>query len=262
MTALIVDDEPLARDAMSHVLSHRKDIDSFESAGDAIEALEKLREHEFGLLMLDISMPELSGLEMVDSLVEMNKPLPSVVFVTAHHEHAVAAFERHAVDYVLKPYTEQRINAAIDAAVRRNQGERAIRLMGIGKGSAQRQTNDRSGRIAVKSQGRILLVNPAEIVSVQADGNYVLLNRGSGSDLLRVSISEAADKLQPFGFIRIHRSTLVNSAFVTTIQPWFTGEYVLTLRDGKEYTVTRKYKQNLASLAEFWIGAEGFAEPK
>jgi two-component system LytT family response regulator len=97
------------------------------------------------------------------------------------------------------------------------------------------------------------------VIAVQAEGNYVLLERGSGSYLLRESISTVAEKLRPYGFIRIHRSVLVNSSFVEEIKPYLTGEYGLRVKGGKEYTVTRTYKNNLKSLAEFWIGSDTFS---
>ena len=115
-----------------------------------------------------------------------------------------------------------------------------------------------STRIAIKVKGRILLINLGDVVAVLAEGNYVLLQQESISYLLRESISVAAQKLEPFGFIRIHRSVLVNVAFVVEIAPYPTGEYGLRVRGGKEYIVTRTYKRNLKSLAEFWIGTSAF----
>jgi DNA-binding LytR/AlgR family response regulator len=111
-----------------------------------------------------------------------------------------------------------------------------------------------SPRVALKVKGKILFINPGDVVAVQAEGNYVLLHRESSSYLLRESISMVAKKLEPYGFIRIHRSVLVNTLFVEEIRPYSTGEYGLLLKGGKEYTVTRTYKKNLKSLAEFWIG--------
>jgi two-component system LytT family response regulator len=116
----------------------------------------------------------------------------------------------------------------------------------------------KSAKIAIKTKGRILFVDPADVVIIEAQGNYVLLQRASGSYLLRESISTMAEKLKPYGFIRIHRSVLVNSSFVEEIQPWTTGEYVLRIKGGREYTVSRTYKSNLKSLAKFWIGADTF----
>jgi two-component system LytT family response regulator len=112
-----------------------------------------------------------------------------------------------------------------------------------------------SPRVAIKVKGKILFLNLGDVVVVQAEGNYVSLQRNGNSYLLRESISAVAEKLEPQGFIRIHRSILVNAAFVEEIRPYPTGEYGLRVKGGKEYTVTRTYKKNLKSLAEFWIGA-------
>jgi DNA-binding LytR/AlgR family response regulator len=114
-------------------------------------------------------------------------------------------------------------------------------------------------RIAIKAKGKILFINLGDVVAVRAEGNYVLLQRDSSAYLLRESISAVAEKLEPYGFIRIHRSVLVNPAYVEEIQPYSTGEYGLRVKGGKEYTVTRTYKKNLKALAEFWIGVSAFS---
>jgi DNA-binding LytR/AlgR family response regulator len=111
-------------------------------------------------------------------------------------------------------------------------------------------------RIAIKVKGTILFIHPADVVAVQAQGNYVLLQRTTGSYMLRDSISVVAEKLEPYGFIRIHRSVLVNGSSVEMIKPYPTGEYGLQVKGGREYTVTRTYKKNLKFLAKFWIGTE------
>jgi two-component system LytT family response regulator len=118
----------------------------------------------------------------------------------------------------------------------------------------------RAPRLAIKSKGRILFVDPTDIIAVQAEGNYVLFLREGGSHFLRESISVVAKELNPYGFVRIHRSVLVNASFVEEIRPWPTGEYALRLKGGKEFTVTRTYKKNLKSLAEFWVGTERFLD--
>ncbi len=119
-------------------------------------------------------------------------------------------------------------------------------------------TERTSARIAIKAKGRILLIDAAEIIAVEAKGNYVLLHHRSSSHMLRESIATMHDKLHPFGFVRIHRSVLVNAALVEEIHPWSTGEYVIRMRGGREYTVTRTYKKNLQLLAHLWIGMSGF----
>jgi DNA-binding LytR/AlgR family response regulator len=115
-----------------------------------------------------------------------------------------------------------------------------------------------STRIAIKVKGRILFINSDDVVAVLAEGNYVLLQQESSSYLLRESISVVAEALEPFGFVRIHRSVIVNSAFVEEIKPHPTGEYGLCIKGGREYKVTRTYKENLKSLAEFWMGSGAF----
>jgi len=257
MRVLIVDDEPLAQTALANILAARGDVEHFDSANDAIEALEKLATESYDVLLLDINMPEFSGTELADQLRERTSPLPSIVFVTAHDEYAIAAFEKHAVDYVLKPFSNERIGEALDRALRRAQGERAAKLIEA-LPQLQRLARPQYSRMAIKAKGRILFINPGDVVAVQAEGNYVLLQRDSGSYLLRESISAVADKLRPYGFIRIHRSVLVNASFVEEIKPYVTGEYGLRVKGGREYTVTRTYKKNLRSLAEFWIGGGAF----
>jgi two-component system LytT family response regulator len=114
-------------------------------------------------------------------------------------------------------------------------------------------------RFAIKANEKICFVNPAEVVAVLAGDNYVLLQQESDSCLLRESISVIAEKFEPFGFIRIHRSVLVNAPFVEEIKAYSSGEYGLVVKGGREYAVTRNYRQNLKALAEFWIGSETFS---
>jgi two-component system, LytTR family, response regulator len=260
MRVLIVDDEPLARTALVNILAERDDVEVADTAEDAIDALGKLERRAYDVLLLDINMPELSGLELVDRLQCQEGEVPSVVFVTAHDEHAVQAFEKKATDYVLKPFSGERIGEALDVAFRRTTGERAVKLVEVL--SLLRATlQPGAERIAVKTKGRVLFVDPANVIAVEAERNFVMLQQTTGSCLLRETISAMEEKLVPYGFVRIHRSVLINSAFVHEIQPRLTGEYVLRLkgpREQKEYTVTRTYKKNLKLLAKSWIGTENF----
>jgi two-component system, LytTR family, response regulator len=243
MRVLLVDDDPLTQTALADILSARSDVQHFDSANDTIEALDKLATDSYDVLLLDINMQDL--------------PLPSIVFVTAHVKDAVAAFERHTVDYVIKPFSNQNINEALDRAARRAKGERAAKLI---EALPQLQQLSRPGNtmIAIKAKGKILFINPGDVVAVQAEGNYVSLQRESDSYLLRESISMVAEKLKPYGFIRIHRSALVNTSFVVEIKPYSTGKYGLRVKGGKEYAVTSGYKKNLKPLTEFRIGRGAF----
>jgi DNA-binding LytR/AlgR family response regulator len=253
MRVLIVDDEPLARTALEQILSAREDVEHFDSAADAFEAQQHLSKDNYDVILLDINMPERSGLELLAHLEREDRPVPSVVLVTAYTQHAVAAFEKHAVDYVVKPFSAERVNQALEFACRRTAVERAAKLLEL-MPHLRTAASQSSSNIAIKSNGRILFIDPHDLVVVEAEGNYVLLRQQTGSYLLRESISAIAEKLKPYGFVRIHRSVLVNATCVQEIQPCNTGEYQLRLRDGREYTVTRTYKKNLKSLAGFWIG--------
>jgi len=260
MRVLIVDDEPLARTALVNILTARHDIEVVDTAEDGVEALSKLDRLAYDVLLLDINMPELSGLELVDRLRRVERDVPSVVFVTAHDEYAIRAFEKRAVDYVLKPFSSERIGEALDVAFRRTAGDRAARLAEV-LSQFQAFSARKTSRIAVKAKGRILFVDPTEVIAVEADRNYVVLQQTSGSCLLRESISTMEAKLTSYGFVRIHRSVLINASFVREIQPWPTGEYVLRVKgpkEYKEYTVTRTYKKNLKLLAKSWIGPDTF----
>ena len=261
MRVLIVDDEPLARTALAQILTARVDVESFDSANDAIEARERLAKINYDVMLLDVSMPELSGLELLARLEHYERPLPSVVFVTAHAEHALVAFEKHAVDYIVKPLSEERVNQALDFASRRTASERAAKLIEFLphlKAMTHQYSSSLGIKIAIKSNGRILFIDPRDVAVVEAEGNYVLLQRDTGSNLLRESISAIAEKLEPYGFVRIHRSVLVNASFVQDVCPSSTGKYQLRLKGGREYTVTRAYKKNLKCLAAFWIGTGTF----
>ena len=257
MRVLIVDDEALARTALVQILQARPDVESFDSANDAVEAQELLTSRSYDVMLLDISMPELSGFDLLDRLQKLDRPLPAIVFVTAYSEHALAAFERHAVDYILKPFSAERVNQGLEVASRRSAGDRAARLIEL-ISDLRTLSQTRPAKVAIKTDGRILFIDPHDLVVVQAEGNYVLLQRETGSYLLRESISSIAEKLKPYGFVRIHRSLLVNAASVQEIRPCVSGEYSLRVKGGKEYTVTRTYKRNLKSLAHFWIGAGTF----
>jgi DNA-binding LytR/AlgR family response regulator len=261
MNVLIADDEPGAQSALTNILARRRDVEGFDTANDAVEALDKLTHRSFDVLLLDISMPEAAAIELLDQLTALGRYPPSVVFVTACQQHALAASHKHAVEYVLKPFSNERIEEALDTVFRRSAGEQAARLLET-LPHLQRVIQQKPEKIAVKANGRILLIDPEDVVAVHAEGNYVLLKAdvGSGSHLLRVSISSIAKKLRPYGFLQIHRSVLVNASFVEELQALPTGEYTLRIKGGERYTVTRTYKSNLKDLAVCWIGFDGFVE--
>jgi two-component system, LytTR family, response regulator len=257
MRVLVVDDEPLAQKALISILEKRKEIESFDVANDATEALERLSSKSYELMILDVVMPELSGMQLVDQLKRQGHSSLTIIFVTAHDEYASMAFQVNAVDYVLKPFSKERMCEALNRAALRTHSDRAGNLI-ESSSQMQRLPVGKPPRIAIKSKGKVLYMELVEVSVVLAEGAYVRLQQGANSYLLRGSISAITKKLEPYGFVRIHRSVLVNRALVEEVKPYTSGEYGLRIKGGKEYTVSRGYKQNLLLLAEFWIGSSAY----
>ncbi len=260
MRILIVDDEPLARLSLERVLARRPDVEQFEAVASAHEALERLKAQSYDILLLDIHMPGMSGTELIEQLSRLSGPMPSVIFVTAHDEHAIEAFEKRVVDYILKPFAPARVHEALDIAMRRSSQERAEQLLRAL--DELRVEAPKSATIAIKDKDRVVFVNAAEIISAEAQGNYVVLQQKSGSYLHRGTISGIAERLEPYGFIRIHRSVLINRAFVATIHPGVGHDYILRTRTGAEFHVSSTYRDNLRALAQCWIGPKDFGPTK
>jgi DNA-binding LytR/AlgR family response regulator len=155
------------------------------------------------------------------------------------------------VHYSLRPISSERTHEDLTLEIGSKADQQKAALVPQSRIPARN-----SSKIAIAMEGKVLLIDPAEVIAVEAEGNYVLLVRSSGSHLVRGCISTLAEKLLPYGFVQIHRCVLVNSSWVHGIHPRSTGEYLLCTRGGKEYPVSRTYKQNLRSLAPLWIGSD------
>jgi DNA-binding LytR/AlgR family response regulator len=189
---------------------------------------------------------------------ELRQPATPVVSSRAQHERVIEPFVKKATDEMVVS-SGKRIREPLAVAFRERAPGRTTNLT---EPLLQIQTlaMRKAARIAIKAKGRILFIEVGDVIAVEAKGNYVLLLHTSSSYMLRESISTMEEKLNVHGFVRIHRSVLVNAALVEEIQPWSTGEYVLRVRGGREYTVTRTYKKNLQLLAQLWIGMDGFVD--
>jgi DNA-binding LytR/AlgR family response regulator len=195
--------------------------------------------------------------DFADCFEGLDDATRSMLPVTEGHLQITSTIEKCLPDPVLK-FSSRSVPEDLNETRRGVERDQLVRLRELLQ-QLERFSRKRS-RVAIKTNGKILFIDPAEVSAVEAQGNYVLLRRGPDSYALRGSISELAEKLEPYGFIRIHRSVLVNTSFVQELQPWATGEYILRMRGGKEYTVSRSYKRNLKSIAQFWVGSEAFAE--
>jgi two-component system, LytTR family, response regulator len=240
--ALIVDDEPLARRGVRARLAEQPDVEVVGECRNGREAVNAIRRLAPDLVFLDLQMPGLGGFEVVEAVGP--ERMPMVVFVTAHDEHAIRAFEVQALDYLLKPVEEERFRLAM-ARVRKRMSEREdgslARRLGALLGSARAQ------RIPVRDRGRILLLGTQEIECIEAEGDYASLRVGAKTYLVRETMSALEARLGP-AFLRIHRSLIVNAARIREVRPQPNGELVVVLLGGLELRASRGYADRLQSL--------------
>jgi two-component system LytT family response regulator len=245
--ALIVDDEPPARDLIGALLREESDVEVVGKCSNGQEAVLAIRRLLPDLVFLDVQMPGIDGFGVLNRLDASRLPL--IVFVTAYNQHAVRAFEAHALDYILKPFEYERLREALRRArAQLNQGPRTehnARLIAL---LEELQSKERWQRIAVREPGRTLFLKPQDIDWVEAEGNYMRLHAGRKSYLLRETMNEIATRLGTDKFLRVSRSTLVNIERVKEWQPLFHGDSILILEDATRLTVSRVYRENLDRL--------------
>ena len=243
---MVVDDEPLARKRLLALLRDEPDIEVVGEAGGGTSAAKLIPVLKPDLVFLDIQMPGLDGFGVLRAIAP--KHLPLVIFVTAYDEHAIRAFDVHAVDYVLKPVVESRFREAVRRAV--------DRLGSSGADALSRQMAlllDRlpaviaPERLAVRAGERTVFVGVDEIDWIDVDGDYARLHVGKLTHLLRETLGDLERRL-PARFLRIHRSIIVQADRIQSVQPWFKGDYVITLRDGTRLTSGRTYRQRVQAL--------------
>jgi two-component system LytT family response regulator len=253
LRAMIVDDEELARRGL-RVRLERADVSVVGECANGPEALAMIPTLAPDLVLLDIQMPEMSGLE-VAALLDA-EARPHVIFVTAFDEYAIRAFEVHALDYVLKPIDDERLAAALEharGAIRAAQdsdfGRRVTRaIASMNPGEAGTEDSSMSDRIAVRANGRIVLIRVADIDWIEASGDYVTLHVAKKSWLVREPITMIAQRYRTQRIARIHRSTLVNLDRITELRPLSNGEFTVVLRDGMELKMSRNFREPLAAL--------------
>jgi two-component system, LytTR family, response regulator len=272
---LVVDDEPLARDCMRLALRATPDVQIVGECGDGESAVHAIRKYAPDIVFLDVQMPGLDGFAVLEQIEAA--AMPVVVFVTAFDAHAIRAFEVHALDYVLKPFPDERLLAALEraqtAVQERRNGELGRRLAefvqawqagsfvkpptppaGLSPVDGNASSEDEQelaeppraggaasyiGRFAVRSDGRVRFVPAAEVDWIEADGNYMVLHVGDAQHRLRASLAGLTEGLDPKVFVRIHRSVIVNVERIREVQPWFGGDYVAILKTGAKLRVSR-----------------------
>ena len=250
---LIVDDEPLARRTLRDLLAVDAEIEIIGECGGGLEAVDFIGKQSPDLLFLDIQMPGLNGFEVLARIE--HEDISAIVFVTAYDQYALKAFEVHALDYLLKPFNDERFEAALRQAkahvkLRKiNRLSKSLRaLLDEHAGREPNKPKSFLSRFMIRAGGRVVFVNAADVDWIAADDYYIKLHVGGKTHLLRLSMNELEEKLDPKRFVRIHRSTIINFDRVKELHQHPNGEYVVVLKNGTELKLSRSRRERLEEL--------------
>ena len=250
LTTLIVDDEPLAREGLRVLLARDPEVSAIRESRDGREAVAAIRESSPDLVFLDVQMPEMDGFEVVRKIGAEH--MPPVVFVTAHDQYAIQAFEINALDYLLKPVIEERFVQALGRAKSRIRSSAAAdsnrQIIGLLETIASPRTYVK--RLAVRSGGKTVFVDVEDVDWIEAAENYVELHAGGVRHLLHVTMNSLDKSLDPETFLRIHRSIIINLHRIKNLQTGVHGEYVIMLKDGARLQSGRTYSSRLRALID------------
>jgi two-component system LytT family response regulator len=248
LRALVVDDEALARRALLRLLKLETDISVIGQCGDGESAVETIRRLRPDVVFLDVQMPEMDGFRVLETIGP--EQMPVTVFVTAFDQYAIRAFDANAVDYLLKPFSADRLARAVARARERLIGkqdrESAQRLFSLLERT--RFHSDYAQRLTVSVRGRILFVPVVGIDWIEAEGNYARLHVARKVYDIRETLQALMEKLDPRDFVRIHRSTIVNIQRVREVQPWFQGSHIVLLHTGEELRMSRYQRDAVERL--------------
>jgi len=248
----IADDEPLARERLRAMLDGREGYTIVADCKDGTEAAEALACHDIDLLFLDVQMPGLDGFQILESADATS--LPMIVFVTAFNDYALRAFDVSALDYLLKPFDRDRFEKTLARVEERLATRQAPGiqedLRALIRGLATTALPAHVSRFPVRANGEIYFVRVEDVDWIDAEGNYVALHAAGRRHLVRDTIKSLETRLDPAKFVRVHRSAIINVDRLRKLQPYFHGEYVITLQDGTTLTSSRTYSEGLRALLE------------
>jgi|SRR5271166_3175475 len=246
---VIADDEHLARKKLRLLLGSEPGVQVVAECEDGRQTIEAVQAHKPDLLLIDVRMPDLDGFQVLEKLTP--DEMPVVVFTTAYDQFAIRAFEAHALDYLLKPFERERLHHAIERAraelLKSHNRDVTSRILDLvaKKVEPKKESDD---RMVIRAGGKVVFLDVKEIDWIEAAANYVRLNVGKDSYLLREGIGSFSERLNPDRFVRIHRSVIVNVHKIKELQPCESGEYIAVLKNGKELSCSRGYRTQLQRL--------------
>jgi two-component system LytT family response regulator len=246
INALIVDDEKPAREKIRTFLKEESFISSIFEAKNGVEAVEMIKQGKADIVFLDIQMPGMNGFEVIEKVGAENMPI--IVFVTAYDEYAIQAFEVQAVDYLLKPFDQKRFRKSLNRAL--EQKELKNKNVFVIKKLLEEIKKEREylRKILVKKGQSSFFVDTDEIVYIAAEKEYITLYTEKESHLVRETMKRMERHLNPAKFARVHRSFIVNIDYIKEIQPWFHGDKIIVMKNGKELKLSRRFRDRLFKL--------------
>jgi two-component system LytT family response regulator len=246
--AVLADDEVLARQKLRQLLREIPEIEVVGEGATAAETIDLVRATKPDLLFLDVRMPDMDGFDIVGELSAAGDPfIPCIIFTTAYDRYALRAFEIHAVDYLLKPFTSERFHAAVNRGLQQIQ---IAKQTPKSVGPKGQNGSPYTTRIVFKSKGRILFLPVSEICWIGAEENYVRICTQSETHLLRETMAHIEEKLDPNTFLRVHRSSIVNLQYVKEVRPEVDGEYGVFLLNGQKISMSRSYRSRIKYFLE------------
>jgi two-component system LytT family response regulator len=252
--AIIVDDETLSRDLIRAFLKDQEYIETIAECSNGLETLQCIIDTRPDLVFLDIQMPDLNGFQVIKELPADIKPL--FIFVTAYDKYALQAFEVSAIDYLLKPFTEERFNSAIKKAVaqifnsKQSEFNKAVEklLLIYSDLKFKDLRKEYLNRLLVRENKKIFLVSVKDVYCLEASGDYIRLHLRTKSHLINDSLNNLETRLDPDQFVRIHRSAIINKEKIKEFIPHFNGEYVIVLENNMQVKLSRTYKHLFKEL--------------
>lgn len=248
---MLIDDEPLARESLKIFLSEYEGFHVVCECSNGLQAIQAINQEKPDLIFLDVQMPEVNGFEVLNEIETTMHPV--LIFATAYEKYALQAFEANAIDYLLKPFDRSRFREAIHKAVRYINGSNSewlgqVRELLRTYNKLKSAEGQFKRRILVKENKKYFLVDLDGVYFFEASGDYVVIHNHKSTHLINDSMNNLESKLDPGQFVRIHRSTIINLHYIDNLQPYFNGEFHITMKNGAKLKLSRNYRDKIRTI--------------